>query len=124
MSENIANETGPNGHSVGYDDNGDFVEWIPDEGGQNDGKPWPLVLRRGDDSIAKAHERFWDKVWWNRHMGGGEPAAGRDAARGVEEKYGLEFLEPGDDIEWGICLGKKMALAWVLGMEWEAAGDT
>jgi hypothetical protein len=123
MSAN-ANQTGPNGYTVGCDDNGDLVEWIPDEGGQNDGKPLPLVLRRGDHSIEKAYERFWDKVWWNRHMSLGEPAAGRDAARGVEEKYGLEFLEPGDDIEWGICLGKMMALAWVLGMEWEAAGDT
>ena len=124
MSANNANQTGPNGHTVGYDDNGDFVEWIPDERGQNDGKPLPLVLRRGDDSIKKAYETFLDKVWWNRHMAHGEPAAGRDGARGVEEKYGLEFLEPGDDIEWGICLGKMMALAWVLGMEWEDAGDT
>jgi hypothetical protein len=124
MSANITNQTGPNGHTVGYDDNGDFVEWIPDEAKQNDGKPWPLVLRRGDDSIKRASERFDAKVWWNRHMAAGEPAAGRDAARGVEEKYGLDFLEPGDDIEWGICLGKKMALAWVLGLEWDEAGDT
>jgi len=116
VSANLKNQTGPNGHPVGYDDNGDFVEWIPDEG-----KPWPLVLRRGDDSIKKAYERFRAKVWWNRHMAHGEP---RDAARGVEEKYGLEFLEPGDDIEWGICLGKMMAVAWVLGMEWDEAGDT
>ena len=121
MSANVTKQTGPNGHTVGYDDDGDFVEWIPDEGGQNGGKPVPLVLRRGVHSIKDAYERFRDKVWWNRHMAHGEP---RDAARGVEEKYGLEFLEPGDDIEWGICLGKMMALAWVLGMEWEDAGDT
>jgi hypothetical protein len=125
MSANIANQTGPNGHPVGYDDNGDFVEWIPDEEAeQNDGKPVPLVLRRGDDSIKKAYDRLWAKVWWNRHMASGEAAAGRDAARVIEEKYGLDFLEPGDDVEWGVCTGKMMALAWILGAEWEEAGDT
>jgi hypothetical protein len=124
VSSNDSIETGPNGYPVGYDDNGDFVEWIPDEKGQNGGKPWAAVLRRGHESISEEYAKLWEKVWWNRHMGSGERAVGREAARRIEKEYGLDFLEPGDDIEWGICLGKMMALGWVLGMEWEEAGDT
>ena len=77
------------------------------------------------NAVVKAeYDRLRDKVWWNRHMGGGEPKVGRIAARCMEDKYGMDFLHPGDDIEWGICLGKMMALAWVLGAEWDEAGDT
>lgn len=89
------------------------------------------MAKRTIKEISAEYDRFHDKVWWNRHMfHDGNPEildevqSGRAAARGVEDRYGKEFLDPGDDIEWGICLGKMMALAWVLGMEWEAAGDT
>jgi hypothetical protein len=50
--------------------------------------------------------------------------AGRNKARTLEDKYGKEWLIPKSEIDWGICLGKMMALAWVLGAEWNEAGDT
>lgn len=49
---------------------------------------------------------------------------GEDVARGIEDRYGKDFLDPGDDIEWGITLGKMMALAWALGSDWDGACDT
>jgi hypothetical protein len=69
---------------------------------------------RTKETIQKEQQKLWEKVWWNRHMACGEPEAGRNKARTLEDKYGKEFLIPKSEIEWGICLGKMMALAWVL----------
>lgn len=74
--------------------------------------------------IGEEYEKLWEKVWWNRHMSDGEPKEGREAAERIVATWGEEFLDPGDDIEWGICLGKMMALVWVLGSDWTEAGDT
>jgi hypothetical protein len=57
-------------------------------------------------------------------MACGEPEAGRNKARALEDKYGKDWLIPKSEVEWGMCLGQMMALAWVLGAEWEEAGDT
>lgn len=79
---------------------------------------------RTKKEILSEHNKLWDKVWWNRHMSFGEPLVGQEPARGIEDRWGKDFLNPGDDIEWGICLGKMMALGWVQGMEWDESGDT
>lgn len=129
----IEGETGPNGHPVGYDDNGDYVEWIPADQPGYEGEIWPMILRRNDDDIGKEYQRLWDKVWWNRHMSHCEftdPAEcplhgpGCDPARALVDRYGLDFLDPGEMVEWGITQGKMMALAWVTGSDWDGSGDT
>jgi hypothetical protein len=129
----VENETGPNGHPVGYDANGDYVEWIPDDDEMNDGKPWAMIMRRNDKAISEEYRRLWDKVWWNRHMSRcptGDPnkcpreQPGCDPARALVDRYGLKFLGPGDQVEWGITQGKMMALAWVHGSDWEDSGST
>jgi hypothetical protein len=82
------------------------------------------MTKRTIKEIKAEYDKLWDKVWWNRHMAHGEPAVGQDAARGIEDRWSKEFLDPGDDVEWGICQGKMMALAWILGSDWERSGDT
>lgn len=86
---------------------------------------------RTPKEIVDEYKKLSDKVWWNRHMATrGNPKikdevqSGRAAARCIEERWGLEFLDPGDPVEWGITQGKMMALCWVMGCPWEDSGDT
>lgn len=83
-------------------------------------------------ALLRAEEEFFDKVWYDRHMGlmqrvregrtevdpkilKGALAAGRR----VRKKYGKNALGPWTDFEWGMLNGKLSALRWVLGSEWD-----
>jgi hypothetical protein len=125
-------EVGPNGHRVGYTEEGDKVEWLPDE--ENPGQEWPMILRRSDKAILEAEGEFMDVIWYDRKLilqqNLKEGAQTIDpkihkqmlgAMRTVERKYGKKRLRNyyHNDFEWGLLNGKLSALRWVLGDEWD-----
>ena len=81
--------------------------------------------------VRGEHDRLWDKVWWNRHMSdhvnhdcNSIHFPGCHKALEIEKRWGRAALDPGDDIQWGITIGQFTALGWVMGAEWDEAGDT
>ncbi|MEO1815818.1 MAG: hypothetical protein ABGU93_09550 [Acetobacterium sp.] len=88
--------------------------------------------QRSADEITNAEEEFFDKVWFDRHLGlkyrieQGQSAVepeiwegALNSAKKVVEKYGEENLGPYSDFEWGMINGKLSAIRWVLGSEWD-----
>jgi len=129
-SENIKpfepEQVGPNGFRVGYDENGDWVEWIPDE--DNPADEWPLLLRRSDSDIDKARTEFWQEVWLYRNVAiRGEKALVTDTAKEVMKRWAKEHgtkIPILSDFELGLLNGRMSALTWVLGEEWDESLDT
>jgi hypothetical protein len=123
---------GPNGHPVGYDVEGNFVEWLPDQEDETGtAPPYPMILRRSDASIIAIHKECWDRVWYVRHkVSMQEVAEGKKTldpeilkralkgAHRIEQTYGVDTLYL-DDWEYGCVSGKLSALTWVLGTDWE-----
>jgi len=77
---------------------------------------------RGRTEISEAAHLLWNQVWYNRHQyfraieeqeaaksGREAVIPGRDAAKRVEEEFGLENLGPWTDVEWGMINGKLSA---------------
>jgi pyrimidine deaminase RibD-like protein len=125
---------GPNGFKIGYNEDGDKVEWI-----KEDGETWPMILRRNDNHILEEYNELWDRVWYVRKLimfenfeNGKEKRRTKsepfiktaiEKMKKMEEQHGAENLVY-DDIEWGIIQGKMAALAWVMGSDWDGAFDT
>lgn len=87
---------------------------------------------RSEDEITAAESDFFDLVWYDRHQlikakheEGGEDweanllKKAEAAARGVEERLGIEAVGPHSEFEWGMLNGKLSALRWVLGEDWD-----
>ncbi len=127
-------EVGPNGYRIGYTEEGDKVEWLPDE--ENPGKEWPMILRRNDKAIleAEGEGEFFDVIWYDRklvllqNLKEGPNTIDSETQkvmlagiRSVEKKYGKRKLRNyyHNDFEWEMLNGKLSALRWVLGSEWD-----
>jgi pyrimidine deaminase RibD-like protein len=127
-------EVGINGFPIGYDEEGNKVEWI-----EEDGEKWAMILRRSDNSIAEVLDEITDKVWYVRKlimfekMARGEEErrpemehffqAAIKKMKEMEEKYGGRENLVYDDFEWGFLQGKMSALRWVFGDDWESSLD-
>ena len=102
---------------------------------------------RSLSEIFEAEAEFFNKVWYNRHQNYVYMIAkgkmklidrekfeiktaqstmvkeiwktAQEAARNVENQYGIENLGPWTDFEWGMVNGKLSALRWVTGDDWD-----
>lgn len=129
-----AGQKGPNGFPIQYLRNGDLAEMIVE--GLVDGEDvWPMLLRRNDNAVYKAIERFSTVIWYDRKLvmidrmreGQEEPlqpdieAGMRKGMAEAEKKYGKQKIRQyyKDDFGWGMLNGKLSALRWVMGDDWD-----
>lgn len=128
-------EIGLNGFPIGYDEEGNKVEWI-----EEDGEKWSLILRRNDNSISEVLNEITDRVWYVRKlimfekMASGEEERRQEhepfiqkaleKMKEMEDKYGGKNNLIYEDFEWGLIQGKMSALRWVFGDDWESSLDT
>ena len=97
------------------------------------------MKRRTLEEISNAEEKFYERVWLERHLcikddylnsylNSGEPKlieiakCALESERKIKEKYkdDPDFKTPCTDFEWGMINGKLSALRWVLGDEWDS----
>jgi hypothetical protein len=78
---------------------------------------------RKAEQIRGEYNILWDRVWYNRHLRRPH-CAGVVAAERLAKQYGHNELVYDDELEECIVLTKFRTLGWVLGMEWDEAGDT
>lgn len=88
----------------------------------------PAQLRTVEE-IEAAWQEMFDRQWYDRSKlsARDNPRAddpGSDGRRMLEARYGAENLGPYTDFEWGSIHGKRAALQWVLGGEWDEPQDT
>lgn len=95
---------------------------------------------RSIKTIKQAEEKFYERVWLERHIvskewsnwmneyleSGDENKINivKDALKAeedIKEKYknDSDFITPCTDYEWGMINGKLSALRWVLGSDWD-----
>jgi hypothetical protein len=84
---------------------------------------------RSIEEIYEALDEMIERQWFERsRLSAPDPRAGHDPGSDgrleLEEKYGLENLGPYSDFEWATIQGKRAALQWVLGGEWDDPQDT
>jgi hypothetical protein len=86
---------------------------------------------RSQSEIIVAEQEFFDRVWYERHLGHRDKhESGKKPLRDEIYKMALEAAEHAktrrpdlrpseDDFEWGMWNGKLSALRWVLGDDWD-----
>lgn len=84
---------------------------------------------RSITDIIEAEKEMFDKVWYGRSEK--DPAQAHPhlsaemveqillAQKRVEDTYGYDNVQPGDQFKWGLLSGKLSTLRWVLGDEWD-----
>ena len=89
-----------------------------------------MTAIRSIEEIREAWQEMFDRQWYDRShvLAPADPRAeadpGSDGRRRLEDKYGPENLGPYTDSEWWEIRGKRAALQWVLGGEWDDPQDT